>query len=146
MAKPDTLRPIARVLANDATIASWHARMQAESLLTAAVRRHLPRALADRVRVADTSDGMLTLAVSAGAVAAVLRQRGPGMLADLAREGSHFTEIRVRVQVRTDPPLPEKPIANQRNKVDAAPLRRLAEDLPAGPLKSALQRLARRIG
>ena len=104
MAKPDSLRPLARVLANDATIASWHARMQAESLLTAAVRRHLPRALADRVRVADTASGMLTLAVSAGAIAAVIRQRAPAILADLAREGSHFTEIRVRVQVRTDPP------------------------------------------
>ena len=146
MAKPDTLRPLARVLANDATIASWHARMQAESLLTAAVRRHLPRALADRVRVADTAGGTLTLAVSAGAIAAVLRQRAPGVLADLAREGSHFTEIRVRVQVRNDPIAPGKTLANQRNKVDATPLRRLADDLPAGPLKSALQRLARRIG
>ena len=146
MAKPDSLRPLARVLANDATIASWHARMQAESLLTAAVRRHLPRALADRVRVADTANGMLTLAVSAGAIAAVIRQRAPAILADLAREGSHFTEIRVRVQVRTDPPALEKLVANQRNKIDATPLRRLADDLPAGPLKSALQRLARRIG
>ena len=146
MAKPDTLRPLARVLANDATIASWHARMQAESLLTAAVRRHLPRALADRVRVADTAGGTLTLAVSAGAIAAVLRQRAPGVLADLAREGSHFTEIRVRVQVRNVPIAPGKTLVNQRNKVDATPLRRLADDLPAGPLKSALQRLARRIG
>lgn len=146
MAKPDPLRTLARVLANDATIASWHARMRAESVLTAAVRRHLPRALADRVRVADTANGTLTLAVCAGAIAAVIRQRSPGILADLAREGSHFTEIRVRVQVKTDAPPQKKYLANQRNKVDAAPLLRLADDLPAGPLKVALQRLARRIG
>src|SRR5664279_4752851 len=104
MAKPNSPQPLARVLANDATIASWHTRMRAESLLTAAVRRHLPRALADRVRVADIADNTLTLAASAGAVAAVVRQRTPAILAELAREGSHFTEIQVRVQVKADAP------------------------------------------
>jgi len=146
MAKPDTLRPLARVLANDATIASWHARMRTESLLTAAVRRHLPRALADRVHVADTANCTLTLAVSAGAIAAVVRQRSPGILAEIAREGGHFTEIRVRVQVKADPLPQKKHLENQRNKVDVAPLLRLAADLPAGPLKAAVQRLARKIG
>jgi len=33
----------------------------------------------------------------------------------------------------------------QRESVDAAPLRRLADSLADGPLKAALQRLARRI-
>jgi hypothetical protein len=33
----------------------------------------------------------------------------------------------------------------KRNKVDQAPLRRLAESLPDGPLKAAVERLARRI-
>jgi hypothetical protein len=146
MAKPISMQPLARVLTSDATIASWHARMRAESLLTAAVRRHLPRAFADRVRVADAADTTLTLAVGAGAVAAVLRQRTPDILQGLAREGCHFTEIRVRVQVRTDAPTPKKQIGNQCNRIDTTPLEQLAGTLAEGPLKAAVQRLARRIG
>jgi hypothetical protein len=145
MAKPISMQPLARVLTSDATIASWHARMQAELSLTASVRRHLPRALAERVRVADTASATLTLAVGAGALAAIVRQRAPDILRSLAREGSHFTEIRVRVQVRVDPPLPQKQIKYQRDRVDAAPLLQLAGNLAEGPLKIAVQRLARRI-
>lgn len=139
------MQPLSRVLTGDATIASWHARMRAESLLTAAVRRHLPRALADRVRVADAADATLTLAVGAGAVAAVIRQRTPDILQGLAREGCHFTEIRVRVQVRVDPIPPQKRLSFQRDKIDVAPLERLADGLAEGPLKAAVQRLARRV-
>lgn len=139
------MQPLSRILISDATIASWHARMRAESLLTAAVRRHLPRALADRVRVADAADATLTLAVGAGAVAAVIRQRTPDILLGLAREGCHFTEIRVRVQVRVDPISPQKHLPFQRDKIDVVPLERLASGLAEGPLKAAVQRLARRV-
>jgi hypothetical protein len=145
MSKPASPQPLARILAADATIAAWHLRARAEAELTTAVRRHLPRAVAERVRVSEIANATLTLATSTGTVAAVVRQRLPIILGELAREGCHFTEIRVRVQVRTDPPEPAKSLKIQRERTDPAPLRRLADSLADGPLKTAVQRLARRI-
>jgi hypothetical protein len=145
LTKPASPQPLARILAADATIAAWHLRARAEADLTAAVRRHLPRSLAERVRVAEIANATLTLATSTGTVAAVVRQRLPTILGELAREGRNFTEIKVRVQVRSDAAEQAKPLKIQRKKVDPAPLHRLADSLPEGPLKAAVQRLARRI-
>ena len=146
MAKPNPARPLARILATDAQIAAWHDRMQQESRLTTAVRRMLPRALADRVRVAEATAPALNLAVAAGAVAEVVRQRTPDILAGLRREGWDFTELRVRVQVRAEPALPAKMAQIQRGKVELASFRQLAATLPEGPLRAAIERLARRCG
>ncbi len=137
---------LARILADDAQIAAWHDRMQRESRLTAAVRRLLPRALADRVRVAEAEPPVLMLAVPAGAVAAVVRQRSPDILAGLRREGVNFTELRVRVQVGAAAQMPPKIAPRQRVRINSAPLRALAEALPPGPLRAAVERLARRCG
>src|SRR5258706_4807950 len=145
MSKPHAPQPLSHVLATDATLADWAARARAEAELTSAVRRHLPRALADRVRVAEASGATLTLATNAGTVAAVVRQRLPDILGGLQREGCNFTEIRVRVQVRVDPLVSAKTFKIQCNKGDPAPLRRLAESLPDGPLKTAVLKLARRL-
>jgi hypothetical protein len=106
----------------------------------------LPRALADRVRVAEAGTQILVLAVPAGAVAAVVRQRSPDLLAGLRREGLHFTQIEVRVQLATGLPATRKINSNQGNRVDSAALRELAGRLPAGPLREAVLRLARRGG
>ncbi|MFO1323013.1 MAG: DciA family protein [Burkholderiales bacterium] len=146
MAKNLPTKPLSGILANDALIAQWHDRMRLESRLTAAVRRELPRALADRVRVAEAAPPTLTLAVAAGAIAAVVRQRSPDLLAGLRREGWNFTELRVRVQVKPagSDPVKSKPI--QRVKVESAPLRALARSLPQGPLRAAVERLVRRGG
>jgi hypothetical protein len=146
MAKPNTTKPLARVLSDDAQISAWYDRMSQEMRLTAAVRRLLPRALADRVRVAEATPEALTLAVAAGAVAAVVRQRSPDILAGLRREDLDFTELRVRVQVKAEVPPPNKPVKNQKNRVDSAHLRQLAATLPPGPLKAAVERLVRRAG
>ena len=123
---------------------AWHERMERENRLTTAVRRLLPRALADRVRVAEAEPPTLALAVPAGAVAAVVRQRSPDLLAGLRREGWDFTQFVVRVQVGTGVPLPVKVNKNQSHRVNPGPLRQLASDLPAGPLRDAVQRLARK--
>ncbi|MCC7325910.1 MAG: DUF721 domain-containing protein [Burkholderiales bacterium] len=146
MAKPVPIRPLARILATDTQIAAWHDRMQHESQLTTAVRRLLPRALADRVRVAQAAPPQLSLVVAAGAIAAVVRQRSPELLAGLRREGWNFTELRVRVQVRVDAPTSDEIPLNHRVKVNAVPLRALAAKLGAGPLRDAVERLARRGG
>jgi hypothetical protein len=145
MAKSPIPLPLSRVLASDATLAAWQARVAIETELTSTVRRHLPRALAHRVRVALAAENTLTLVTSSGAVAAVVRQRLPDILGELSREGCNFTEIKVRVQVRLDPLEPEKVLKIQRKGADPAPLRRLAATLPDGPLKIAIERLARRI-
>lgn len=149
MAKPGTaqsIKTLSRILASDSQIAAWHERMRRESLLTAAVRRGIPRALAERVRVVQAEPPLLILAVPSGAVAAALRQRSPEILAGLRREGNHFTEIRVQVQLGQALAVKPKVELGQRVKVNAAPLRALAEDLPEGPLRTALERLARRCG
>ncbi|MEO8344972.1 MAG: DciA family protein [Betaproteobacteria bacterium] len=145
MTKPPFPQPLSRLLATDAMVAGWHARAMAEAELTSAVRRLLPRALAERVRVAEAADATLTLAATSGTIAAVVRQRLPDILGSLQREGCNFTEIRVRVQVRLEPAESAKRLKIQRERVDAAPLRRLAENLAEGPLKTAVLKLARRV-
>jgi hypothetical protein len=144
--KDNPIRPLSRILALDAQIGAWHERMQRESRMTAAVRRCLPRALAERVRVAEAVTPTLTLAVPAGAVAAVVRQRLPDILAGLRREGLDFTEIVVRVQVGGYASSQPKTPKNQSARPNAAALRALAETLPNGALKEAVARLARRSG
>jgi hypothetical protein len=142
--KDNPAKPLSRILARDAQIGAWHERMQRESRLTTAVRRYVPRALAERVRVAEVAPPKLVLAVPAGAVAAVIRQRLPDILAGLRREGIDFTEIAVRVQVAGSPAIPTKALRNQPAKLDSRALRMLAEGLPAGPLRDAVARLARK--
>ena len=133
-----------RILAADPALAAWDARRRREAALTAIVRRHLPRALAERIRVAEDRGPELNLIADAGAIAAVARQRAPDLLAELRREGCEFTSIRVRVQVSTAPRKSEKPLPNQIDRSALRSLATLAQDLPSGPLKAALARFLRR--
>lgn len=135
-----------RILAADPALAAWEARRRREALLTAIVRRHLPRPLAERVRVAEERGHELNLVADAGAIAAITRQRGPDLLAELQREGHEFTAIRVRVQVASATRAMQKPSLKQLDRAALRPLAGLASELPAGPLKSALARLLRRAG
>jgi len=135
-----------RLIGADSTLAEWDARRQREEALTGIVRRLLPRPLASRIRVADARNGQLELAADAGAVAAIARQRSADLLHELNREGWEFTSIRVRVQVRVDPSPIRKALANPVDRASLQPLAALARDLPAGPLRSALERFLRRAG
>jgi len=139
-------QPLQRIFAADATLAAWDARRRHEEAVAEMVRRHLPRALASRLRVADARGAQLELAADAGAIAAVVRQRSPALLADLRREGLEFTGIRVRVQVRNEPPPAMKALSNPIDRAALRPLAGLARDLPPGPLKVALTRFLRRAG
>ncbi|MEP7184133.1 MAG: DciA family protein [Betaproteobacteria bacterium] len=143
---PRAPQPLQHILATDATLAAWDARRRHEEALTAIVRRHLPRALAGRIRVADARGAELELAADAGAIAAVVRQRTPDLLAELRREGWEFTGIRVRAQVRVDPAPAKKHVLNPIDRSALQPLARLADDLPPGPLKTSLARFLRRVG
>jgi hypothetical protein len=135
-----------RILAADPALAAWDARRRREAALTAIVRRHLPRPLAERIRVAEDRGPELNLIADAGAIAAVARQRAPDLLAELQREGCEFTSIRVRVQVATTARKTEKALAKQFDRAALRPLATLAQELPAGPLKAALARFLRRAG
>ena len=139
-------QPLQRILAADPVLAAWDARRRRESALTAILRRHLPRPLAERIRVADDRGPELNLIADAGAIAAVTRQRAPDLLAELRREGHEFTSIRVRVQVATASPKADKTFIKQMDKSAMRPLAGLARSLPAGPLKTALARFLRRAG
>lgn len=139
-------QPFKRILSLDATLAAWTERREREEALTAAVRRHLPRPLALRIRVADAHDGELELAADAGAVAAIVRQRNVELLDALKHAGWEFTAIRVRVQVRTDSEPKRKPLANPIDRLSLQPLATLARNLPQGPLKTALDRFLRHVG
>jgi len=48
--------------------------------------------------------------------------------------------------VKGEPLLPAKILPNQRPKPELTALRQLAASLPAGPLRAAIERLARRCG
>lgn len=139
-------QPLQRIFAADPALAAWTARQQRQSALSARLRRHLPRALAERIRVADDQGTELTLAADSGAVAGAARQRAPDLLTALRREGFEFTSIRVRVQVGAHARDPKKIIAKQIDSTGLQSLAALAEGLPAGPLKSALGRFLRRAG
>lgn len=137
-------QPLARVLETNAELAGWTARHREEVALTRLVRKHLPRALGERVRVSDSRNQVLELAAGAGAIAAALRQRAPELRTALAREGHAFAEIRVRVDVAGSvlpPPAQSKPSWDSR---DAASLFDLADRLPVGPLQQAIRRWSRR--
>jgi len=139
-------QPFRRILSSDETLAAWASRRSREEALTGIVRRLLPRPLAARIRVADARTAQLELAADAGAVAAIVRQRGAELLAVLRHEGWEFTAIRVRVQVRTDAVPIKKALENPLDRSSLQPLGRLARDLPAGPLKAALEHFLRRVG
>ena len=143
---PRSPQPLQRILAADAAIAAWDARRRREEALTAIVRRHLPRPLAQRIRAVQSTGRELALDAEAGAIAAVVRQRAPDLLAALQRDGYEFTGIRVRVQVRGMPEVSRKSVAKQIDRAALRPLAGLARDLPSGPLKSALARFLRRAG
>lgn len=137
---------LCQILNADPTVAGWEARRRREDAVVSLVRRHLPRSLAERVRVADAEGQELQLAVEAGAIAAIVRQRSPDLVAALQRDGWQFTGIRVRVQVRTVQVIRHKIDMNQPDKESLRPLAGFARGLPAGPLKTALARFLRRAG
>jgi hypothetical protein len=143
MPKPNPLQPIARVVAADPRLAAWNARRQHESELMQALLQVLPRPLAAHVWVSEAVPPTLELGTATGAVAAVLRQRGPDVLAALAQKGWKFTGIRVRVQPRIAPKASEKTLSHQWDNRAKRPLAALEAGLPQGPLKAALQRLLR---
>ena len=139
-------RPLHRVIASDEALAGWQARRAREVALTALVRRALPRQLGERVQATELPDGAVELVSSAGAVAAAVRQRSADVAQCLIEAGWPCTGVRVRVQVRTEPAPPHRKAPASPDRSALAPMARLAQSLPPGPLKSAVARLLRKTG
>jgi hypothetical protein len=141
MKRPQPLTRFSRIVDADAQLASWNGRRLREEAVLRAVRRALPGPVAERVFVAKGDSGMLELATSAGAIASVVRQRGPDILAALARDGFEFSGLRIRVQPQSMPMSWQRNVPRQWDSASRAPLAALAPRLSDGPLKAALLRL-----
>ena len=144
MTGPPKQRTLSHVLETDAQFAEWTARYRREAALTRAIRKHLPRPIAERVRVTDERNRVLEIAAGAGAIAAAIRQRVPDLRAALAREGYDFIEVRVRVQVAGVAGPNPKALLSERDTNAATPLFELGDRIADGPLKAALRRWSRR--
>jgi hypothetical protein len=143
MSRPNPLTPLNRIVEADAQLNSWNERRLREDALLRAVRRVLPRPVAERVHVADGQGSRLELATSAGAIASVVRQHGPAMLAALRHDGWQFSGIGVRVQPLSMPMSLRKNVPRQWDSTNRRPIEALCASLPPGPLKAALLRFLR---
>lgn len=144
MRRPNPLVPLQRIVTADAQLAAWNRRRLHEEAVLRAVRRLLPRPVAERVRVVDSLGTTLVLATSAGAIASVVRQRVPDLLVGLRRDGWEFNGIAVRVQPESMPLSSRKNEPRQWDSSTRRPLVALEANLSPGPLKAALGRLLRR--
>ncbi len=141
MTRRKALTPLIRVVESDTQLKAWNDRRRREESVLQAVRRLLPRPVAERLVVTDGQGSTLELATGAGAIASVVRQRGPEILDALKRDGWEFNGIRVRVQPRPMPLSLEKVERRQWDSESRLPLVALEAKISPGPLKTALGRL-----
>jgi hypothetical protein len=131
-----------QILSADATLARWTDRQRREHIILERLRSGLPPALARHIEAASATAEELTLITTSGASAALLRQRGPALLAALDQAGWKFTVIKVRVQARSARGEIEKSVPKQIDARSAARLRAGARELADPRLRAAINRLA----
>lgn len=141
MAPRVSAQPLSRIVAADPTLADWERRRVQDEKLLRVLRSALPRALAAHVAIADATAQELVIAGPSGAVAAVVRQRVPILLAHLAREGWEFTGIKVVVQPRNERARETKNVTLQMDSAAIPALAALRDRLEEGPLKASLARI-----
>ena len=135
------LTTLETVLESDTQLRAWIDRRRREQSVLQAVRRLLPRPVAERLQIVDGRGSKLELATGAGAIASVVRQHSPQILDALQRAGWQFSGIRVRVQPQFMPLSSEKGVRRQWDSASRRPILALEEKIPPGPLKTALGRL-----
>lgn len=143
-AKDRSFRPLGQVLDAEGTLAGWSHRHAREAELTREMRRHLPRALGERLRVSGIEDGALVVTVPTGTIAAALRLRGPSLVRALQDAGGTISGLRIRVHPDSPPAPAPAAAARSLDPQAAAPLFDLAARLADGPLKRSLARWSRR--
>jgi hypothetical protein len=141
MVQRASAKPLSRIVADDPTLADWQRRRIRDEALLQILRPALPRALAAQISIADAEAPELIIAGYSGAVAAVVRQRGPDLLARLTREGWKFTGIRVVVQPRVTTGEEKKLVTLHMDSAAIPALSALHEGLAPGALRDALGRI-----
>ncbi len=144
MVQRASAKPLSRIVADDPRLADWGRRRVRDEAILQILRRVLPRALAAEITVADAQSPELIIAGPSGSVAAVVRQRGPDLLARLGREGWEFTGIRVVVQPRVTAGPKAKTVTLQMDSTAIPALAALRDSLAPSPLKDALARIVAR--
>lgn len=143
MSRSSPLLTLAHVIAGDAKLADWQRRSARDQAIVRIVRQALPQSFAAEVVVADAQSGELKLGAPSGAVAATLRLRSIDIRSALVREGWEFTAIKVIVQPRNSPEKRPQSLKIQWDARAKQPLAGLRDQLPPGPLKTAVARLLR---
>lgn len=118
-------------------------RVQQITLLQRHYQQIAPPSLLRSSRVIQIHDQTLIVAADNGAVAAKLRQISSELISSFRTRGCEVTGIQIKVQVRTITP-PANKVYRTLGAKGKLELENLALDLKDSPLKSALQRLARR--
>jgi hypothetical protein len=134
-------KPLSRIVADDPTLADWQRRRIRDEALLQTLRPALPRALAAQLSIGDAETPELVIAGYSGAVAAVVRQRGPDLLGRLTREGWKFTGIRVVVQPRATTGGEKKLVTLHMDSAAIPALSALRDGLAPGALRDALARI-----
>lgn len=100
----------------------------------------VPSALARSCRIANYKLGLVVIHADNGAVAAKLRQIAPTLCSALLTSGSEVTEIRVKVQPRTElSPAASPHVSKKLSKHAKQALTALVKTIPEGsPLANAL--------
>lgn len=109
------------------------------------LEKTVPSLLARSCRVANFKLGVLVIHAENGAVAAKLRQMAPSMSATFQSAGEQIAEIRIKVQpqeiAHEHKPHAQAAILGEDSR---ARIDHLADTLPDGPLKAALEKLVLR--
>jgi hypothetical protein len=140
-----------QVLRSDPNARAWVERAAADARLGAVLQSLLPAAIVEECRVLDSTGEELVLGVAAGATATRLRTIAPAVLAALAGSGHRYRVVRVIVRPRrgaasgaqgANRRAGQAPHGRRIGGEGVAALGRLASELPPGPLREAVRRLA----
>ena len=118
---------------------------QAEKLLAlrGRVAALLPPNLRAGTEVANSKGEVLVLQADNNAVAAKLKHHAPGILSGLAHAGYHYQQLKVDVRPAAERDAPARRMRLIPDAAGAA-LSRLEGQLPDGPLRDAVHKLARK--
>ncbi|HQR51173.1 MAG TPA: DciA family protein [Methylophilaceae bacterium] len=103
----------------------------------------VPQPLQPFTRAGGLQHRRITVFADNGAVAAKLKLLAPNLLKSLQIKGLEVTSIRVEVQVKSQARA-SAGVARHLSSKASASLEKLAEKLPDSPLRTALERLAKR--
>ncbi|NOT16093.1 MAG: DUF721 domain-containing protein [Methylotenera sp.] len=100
----------------------------------------VPENLAQYTQAISIKNQQLTLLATNNAVAAKIKLLSPSLLIKLEKQGCEVTAIRVKVQVKSNPPASSKPI-KMLSREAVTQLNRLKERLSGSALGEAISRV-----